>query len=91
MKLVSNVLFALLFTIFSFSFVLAQQTGTTSKQYDQNKSPTTPKRSREMKPAPDYILTRVWTDSYDLGYYIADFFCVNGYFSCKEHWDNGDK
>ena len=90
MKLIGNTFFALLIFTVS-SIVLAEQTESTSKKYDQSNSPTTTKRSREMKPAPDYILTRVWTDSYDLGYYIADFFCENNYFSCKEHWGKGEK
>ena len=91
MKPIGNIFFVLLLAVSSFSFALAEQTGSTSKKYDQSNPSTTTKRTREMKPASDFILSRVWTDSHDLGYYVADFFCVNGYFSCKEHWDKGDK
>jgi len=91
-KLIGKVPFVFLIsTVSNFGLALEEQTEGVSGKYNQNNQPTKTDRLLEMKPVSDFILTRVWDDSYHLGYEIADFFCKKHYLDCREHWDKEKK
>lgn len=89
-KIMINILF---YILLCFNVVTAQEPNNTSKT-DASKtdaSKTTSTKNQYVNGVAvgsliNFIPVRIWTDSFNLGYSVADYFCVKKYITCRENW-----